>query len=188
MIFRGQCLPRVEYKVESAREHFRVPGSLFLGLSSENRARARTSAIQDFRVNLPPSIPTAPFAHTWGGCGPKDRIFLKVVENDFSLESKEEVGQFGVYLRMPIDNAELASADYWNHRYEEVGVEDAYDWFRDWEQLGAWFTDHLSQPHAKILHLGCGNSVSLPCLIWVLTRKNVTSVIICCGEGTGQCH
>ncbi|KAI4134976.1 MAG: hypothetical protein LQ347_001061 [Umbilicaria vellea] len=59
---------------------------------------------------------------------------------------------------MAIDNAELASADYWNHRYEGIGVEEAYDWFRDWEQLGAWFKDHLSRPHAKVLHLGCGNS------------------------------
>lgn len=89
---------------------------------------------------------------------------------------------------MPIDNAELASADYWNYRYEEIGVEEAYDWFRDWEQLGAWFKDHLSRPHAKVLHLGCGNSVRLPCLIWVSTLNNVTSVIICCGEGTEQCH
>ena len=77
---------------------------------------------------------------------------------------------------MAIDNAELASADYWNHRYEEIGVEEAYDWFRDWEQLDAWFKDHLPRPHAKVLHLGCGNSVSLPCLIWVSTRNNVTSV------------
>ena len=96
--------------------------------------------------------------------------------------------QFGIYQKMPVDNAELASADYWNHRYEEIRVEEAYDWFRDWEQLGAWFKDHLPRPHAKVLHLGCGNSVSLPCLIWVSTRNNLTSVIICCGEGTEQCH
>lgn len=51
--------------------------------------------------------------------------------------------QFGVYIIMPEDNAALASADYWNHKYEEIGVEEAYDWFRDWEQLGAWFKDHL---------------------------------------------
>lgn len=59
---------------------------------------------------------------------------------------------------MAKDDAELATSEYWNHRYEEIGAEEAYDWFRDWEQLGAWFKDHLSRPHAKILHLGCGNS------------------------------
>lgn len=89
---------------------------------------------------------------------------------------------------MAIDDAELATAEYWNHRYEEIGVEEAYDWFRDWEQLGAWFKNHLSRPNANILHLGCGNSVSLPCLIWVSTRDDVTSVIVCCGEGAEQCH
>ena len=68
---------------------------------------------------------------------------------------------------MAKDDAELATAEYWNHRYEESGAEEAYDWFRDWEQLGAWFKDHLSRPHAKILHLGCGNSVSLPCPIYL---------------------
>ena len=93
---------------------------------------------------------------------------------------------FDTILEMPIDNVELTSADYWNHRYEEIGVEEAYDWFRDWEQLGAWFKDHLSPPHAKVLHLGCGNSVSLACLIWLSARNNLISVIICGGEGTEQ--
>ena len=69
------------------------------------------------------------------------------------------------------DDAELATTEYWNHRYEEIGVEEAYDWFRDWEQLEAWLKDHLSRPDAKILHLGCGNSVSLPWLIWVSSRN-----------------
>ena len=87
---------------------------------------------------------------------------------------------------MAIDDAELATAEYWNHRYEESGAEEAYDWFRDWEQLEAWFKDHLSLPHAEILHLGCGNSVSLPCAVWISTRNDVTSVIICCGEGLEQ--
>ena len=32
--------------------------------------------------------------------------------------SVKEVRQFGVYIKMAIDNAELASADDWNHRYE----------------------------------------------------------------------
>ena len=62
---------------------------------------------------------------------------------------------------MAIDDAELASADYWNHRYGEIGAEEAYDWFRDGEQLGAWLKDHLSRPDAKVLHLGCGNSVGV---------------------------
>ena len=89
---------------------------------------------------------------------------------------------------MPIDDAELATADYWNDRYEEIGAEEAYDWFRDWEQLGAWFKDHLSRPHANVLHLGCGNSVSSPCLIRVPTRYNLKSVVIYCGEVSEQCH
>ena len=89
---------------------------------------------------------------------------------------------------MPIDNAELATADYWNDRYEEIGAEEAYDWFRDWEQLEAWFKDHLSRPHANVLHLGCGNSVSSLCLIRVPTRNNLISVVISCGEVSEQCH
>ena len=89
---------------------------------------------------------------------------------------------------MAKDDAELATAEYWNHRYEESGAEEAYDWFRDWEQLGAWFKNHLSRPDVRILHLGCGNSVSLLCLIYVYTGDSVTHVFIYCGEGTKQCH
>lgn len=63
---------------------------------------------------------------------------------------------------MAKDNVDLSFSDYWNHRYVEKEREgNTYDWFRDWEQLGAWFKDHLSRPQAKLLHLGCGNSVSL---------------------------
>lgn len=112
---------------------------------------------------------------------PEKSGYREELDSDFSLSIPRRCG-------MAIDDAELASADYWNHRYEELGVEEAYDWFRDWEQLEAWFKDHLSRPQAKILHLGCGNSVSLSCLIWLSTCNNVTSVIICCGEGTEQCH
>ena len=57
--------------------------------------------------------------------------------------------------------AELAFPDYWNRRYtEEEGKQDSYDWFRTWEHLEAWFKNHLSGSNARILHLGCGNSVS----------------------------
>ena len=83
-----------------------------------------------------------------------------------------------------MDDAELATTDYWNQRYQEVRVEEAYDWFRDWEQLGVWFKDHLTEPQARILHLGCGNSVSLLCLLQILTHHNVTPVIIYCDGGT----
>ena len=89
---------------------------------------------------------------------------------------------------MAKDDTELATSEYWNHRYEESGAEEAYDWFRDWEQLEAWLKDHLLRPDAEILHLGCGNSVSLLWLICVSTRNNMASLIICCGEGTEQCH
>ena len=60
------------------------------------------------------------------------------------------------------DATELAFPEYWNRRYtEEEGKQDSYDWFRNWEHLEAWFKNHLSRSNARILHLGCGNSVSI---------------------------
>ena len=116
-----------------------------------------------------------------------DLSFLQDIDIDFALQFKE-LRQIGIYHEMAKDDAELATAEYWNHRYEESGAEEAYDWFRDWEQLGAWFKIHLSRPDARILHLGCGNSVSLLCLIYVYTRDSVTHVFIYCGEDATQCH
>ncbi|CAF9908994.1 MAG: hypothetical protein ALECFALPRED_005189 [Alectoria fallacina] len=76
---------------------------------------------------------------------------------------------------MEKDSDELAFADYWNHRYVEKEGEDTYDWFRDWEQLGAWFKDHLSRPQANILHLGCGNS-TLTADLHALGFTHLTSI------------
>lgn len=36
--------------------------------------------------------------------------------------------------------------------------EDAYDWLRHWEQLGAWSKNLLSRPQAKVFCLRYGNS------------------------------
>lgn len=74
---------------------------------------------------------------------------------------------------------ELARSEYWNARYAKEGVEDkpdaleTYDWFRSWEHLEDWFQSTLPSPstHPKILHLGCGNSVS-PIHSTTLSRYN----------------
>ena len=45
---------------------------------------------------------------------------------------------------MTKDVSELAFVDYWNHRYiENEGRENAYDWFRDWDQLGTSLVSRL---------------------------------------------
>lgn len=72
---------------------------------------------------------------------------------------------------MPKDSLEqLAHASYWDRRYRTNDGGDAldtdgtgaYDWFKSFQAIRPFLERHLpgvdSAP--KILHLGCGNSVS----------------------------
>lgn len=80
----------------------------------------------------------------------------------------------------PIVDDELSHSTYWDQRYKGaiIGNEtedpdntsdesrvkslETYDWFRTWEHLDLWIRkillERFTQP--RILHLGCGNSVS----------------------------
>ena len=66
---------------------------------------------------------------------------------------------------------ELAHASYWNKRYEAGDGEDgldtdgtgAYDWFKSFHSIRPFLEEHLPAVTLgpSILHLGCGNSVSV---------------------------
>lgn len=70
---------------------------------------------------------------------------------------------------------ELQYASYWDARYaappsdpdslarrEAADGQESYEWFRKFEHLKEFFERHLpaAETKSKILHLGCGNSVS----------------------------
>jgi len=65
---------------------------------------------------------------------------------------------------------ELAFAQYWDERYAKPDAEESFEWFKSYENLrgflGKWLpeverTKEEEGEQPKILHLGCGNSVSL---------------------------
>ncbi|KAL8719304.1 MAG: hypothetical protein Q9225_003668 [Loekoesia sp. 1 TL-2023] len=68
---------------------------------------------------------------------------------------------------MPMSDAEskrLAHAEYWNHRYAEVGSDkQVHEWFRSFNDLEPFLDRHLFQIRGpetapKIIHLGSGDS------------------------------
>jgi hypothetical protein len=70
------------------------------------------------------------------------------------------------------DLIELSKPEFWDARYtsEQKVAQDgtqqvlnSYEWFRTFETLRPFFKKHLpaSATMCHILHLGCGNSVSL---------------------------
>lgn len=72
---------------------------------------------------------------------------------------------------------ELAFAKYWDDRYAKPDAEESFEWFKSYENLkgflGKWLPKvseieegKVEQP--KILHLGCGNSVSFVLFLCVL--------------------
>ena len=60
---------------------------------------------------------------------------------------------------------ELASVEYWDTRYSST-PESTYEWFKSYDSLKPFFSKHLPAPededgaNVRVLHLGCGNSVS----------------------------
>ena len=76
-------------------------------------------------------------------------IFAQSV--DGSMSSKESL-------------EELAHAEYWDKRYtEKATTEDKYDWLRNFQAIKPFLAKHLPAEGstARIIQLGCGNSVSL---------------------------
>src|SRR5579871_3993577 len=55
----------------------------------------------------------------------------------------------------------LRTKEYWEKRYTDEPLEHDFDWFRNYDELAPWF-DGLLRPCARILMLGCGNSVPSP--------------------------
>lgn len=53
----------------------------------------------------------------------------------------------------------LAQPDYWDEKYTAEGATKSFDWFRDFQSLKPFFAKHMPDKAARILHLGCGNSV-----------------------------
>ena len=67
---------------------------------------------------------------------------------------------------MSLDSTkELGFPGYWNKRYEDVseGNEATHEWFRSFEKLRPLLKRHLPVPFLgpRIIHLGCGDSVSV---------------------------
>ena len=60
---------------------------------------------------------------------------------------------------------EIATAEYWDTRYSST-TESTYDWFKTYDNLKPFLSRHLPAPkdergvNVRLLHLGCGNSVS----------------------------
>jgi hypothetical protein len=62
---------------------------------------------------------------------------------------------------------ELAHPEYWNNRYQKSTQGSTFEWFKSFENIKPLLSSHLPKPSEdgispRILHLGCGNSVSNP--------------------------
>lgn len=73
-------------------------------------------------------------------------------------------GSLGMNLE---SQKELSKAEYWEQRYKteeslEDGKPDEYEWFKTYTSLKPFLTKHMTEPQSnpRILHLGCGTSVS----------------------------
>lgn len=53
----------------------------------------------------------------------------------------------------------LALPEYWDEKYAAEGSDKSFDWFRDFQSLRPFFEKHMPKRDARIIHLGCGNSV-----------------------------
>ena len=61
---------------------------------------------------------------------------------------------------------ELAFPKYWDDRYSKPDAEESFEWFKSFDKLKGFLETWLPKPEEDgmwplILHLGCGNSVSL---------------------------
>lgn len=78
---------------------------------------------------------------------------------------------------------ELSRKEYWDERYiNESNLnqpdEANYEWFKTFEQLRPFLQNHLPSPSSepRILHCGCGTSVSLSTHSSEILRTNLTSI------------
>jgi hypothetical protein len=60
---------------------------------------------------------------------------------------------------------ELSTPAYWDNRYRDNSNGPIYEWFKPFTSLEPLLLEHLPKPSddgqaPRILHLGCGNSVS----------------------------
>lgn len=62
---------------------------------------------------------------------------------------------------LPPTNADYGTQQYWEKRYKDENGEVAFDWFLRPEQCLPLLRDLIPNKNARILMLGCGNSVSL---------------------------
>lgn len=73
----------------------------------------------------------------------------------------------------------LVLAEYWNERYATVDPDQQlHEWFRTFIELEPFFTRHLFQtrpPETEptILHLGSGDSVTIPSTIAQLRKLSM---------------
>ncbi|KAI8321272.1 S-adenosyl-L-methionine-dependent methyltransferase [Martensiomyces pterosporus] len=58
---------------------------------------------------------------------------------------------------LPESNAEYGTKEYWQKRYEQE-PDEAFDWFKTYEDLKPLFGRHIPDKESRILMLGCGNS------------------------------
>lgn len=55
----------------------------------------------------------------------------------------------------------LALSEYWDEKYTAEGSDKPFDWFRDFHSLNPFLEKHMPDKGARLIHLGCGNSVGI---------------------------
>jgi EEF1A lysine methyltransferase 4 len=58
---------------------------------------------------------------------------------------------------LPAKNKEYGTLQYWESRYSEVT--ETFDWFKDFAQIKDQTASIFPDKHAKLINLGCGNSL-----------------------------
>lgn len=74
-----------------------------------------------------------------------------------------------------VEQERLALSEYWDEKYTAEGSDKPFDWFRDFHSLNRFLEKHLSDRDARLIHLGCGNSV-----IGAPVSNNYPPLIIIC--------
>ncbi|KAI9502199.1 hypothetical protein GGI26_003875 [Coemansia sp. RSA 1358] len=59
---------------------------------------------------------------------------------------------------LPAKNIQYGTKEYWQQRYMQE-AEECFDWFKTYKDLEALFEKHIGSKGARILMLGCGNSM-----------------------------
>lgn len=126
--------------------------------------------IRDRTVSLDDSTdPTSATRYQRGNSLPNDVKPLDVKSLEFFLIYSVHYTSSLLNLLISMDTKsikELGFPEYWNRRYENASkCENAtHEWFRSFEKLRPFLEKELPDPKLgpRILHLGCGDSVSKP--------------------------